>query len=204
MKYKVGDKVRVIPRDKAKKTCEPPIYTTVMGDEYGGKVFTVKEVRRNGHIILDTDFGFCWSPKWLEPVGKKNPVVVIYRDGQKVIALDKVTGNKGVAKCSSCDEFEFEVGAKLAFERLYENNEPLNCKFIVTKSENPGFKVGKIYEVVDGRFMVDGEFACTCPLSIKLCSFKELEAYLDSSKPCKCGFPHWDSDRRVEILEVVE
>ena len=36
----------------------------------------------------------------------------------QVIAFDKATGKKAVAKCHPGDEFDFNIGAKLAFERL--------------------------------------------------------------------------------------
>lgn len=48
-----------------------------------------------------------------------NETIVIYRDGNKVIATNKATGEKAEAKCSPEDEFDFSVGAKLAFDRLF-------------------------------------------------------------------------------------
>lgn len=44
--------------------------------------------------------------------------IVIYRKDNEVIALNKATGDKAAAKCSPEDEFDFYVGAKLAFQRL--------------------------------------------------------------------------------------
>lgn len=46
-------------------------------------------------------------------------IIVIYRDGNKTIAMNKVTGEKAEAKCSPEDEFNFSVGAKLALDRLF-------------------------------------------------------------------------------------
>lgn len=48
----------------------------------------------------------------------KSETIVIYRNNQKVVALDKTTGEKAEAKCNPADEFDFHVGAKLAFNRL--------------------------------------------------------------------------------------
>jgi len=48
----------------------------------------------------------------------KNNTIVIYQKGNEVIALDKRTGKKAVAKCNPRDTFDFDTGAKLAFERL--------------------------------------------------------------------------------------
>lgn len=44
--------------------------------------------------------------------------IVIYRNDNKVVALDKSTGEKAEAKCNPADEFDFRTGAKLAFNRL--------------------------------------------------------------------------------------
>ena len=57
-----------------------------------------------------------------------NEQIVIYRKDNEVIALDKTTGKKGVAKCSPEDEFDFNTGAKLAFERLVGGNEVKEVK----------------------------------------------------------------------------
>lgn len=46
-------------------------------------------------------------------------MIIIYRDGNKTIAMNKVTGEKAEAKCSPEDEFNFSVGAKLALDRLF-------------------------------------------------------------------------------------
>lgn len=51
-----------------------------------------------------------------------NETIVIYRKGNEVIALDKKTGKKAIAKCSPEDAFDFNIGAKLAFDRLMNGN----------------------------------------------------------------------------------
>ena len=48
----------------------------------------------------------------------KDETIVIYRNDNKVVALDKSTGEKAEAKCNPADEFDFRTGAKLAFNRL--------------------------------------------------------------------------------------
>lgn len=66
--------------------------------------------------------------------------VIIYQNGQDVIALDKETGEKAVAKCHPNDEFDFAIGAKIAFGRLYHSQDYISegneakCK--------PKFQVG--------------------------------------------------------------
>ena len=92
---------------------------------------------------------FDEGSRYAEELVPVNECIVIYRKDNKVIALDKTTGNKGVAKCSPDDEFNFETGAKLAFERLTGTNigEPDNeframasvFKGMVTAFEESGF-----------------------------------------------------------------
>lgn len=48
--------------------------------------------------------------------------IVIYRKDRQVIALDKSTRKKAIARCNPSDEFCFNTGAKLAFERLMSSN----------------------------------------------------------------------------------
>lgn len=49
---------------------------------------------------------------------KVDTTIVIYRNDNKVVALDKSTGEKAEANCNPADEFDFRTGAKLAFNRL--------------------------------------------------------------------------------------
>lgn len=46
--------------------------------------------------------------------------IVIYQRGLETVALNKATGEKAVAKCCDTDVYKFNVGAKLALERLLE------------------------------------------------------------------------------------
>ena len=83
----------------------------------------------------------------LIPVYEK---IVIYRKDNQVVAVDKITGKEGVARCAPDDTFNFETGAKLAFKRLVgeDTAEPV-------KPEEPKFKVGEFVRVVSakgGRF----------------------------------------------------
>lgn len=65
---------------------------------------------RNYYTILEfSDF------EWDNKNTKRKPVI-IYQNGQDVIALDKETGEKAVAKCHPNDKFDFAIGAKLRSE----------------------------------------------------------------------------------------
>ena len=56
----------------------------------------------------------------------QNECVVIFRDGNATVALDKTTGNKAVARCCPEDTYDFMTGAKLAFDRLIKANDKLD------------------------------------------------------------------------------
>lgn len=128
--------------------------------------------------------------------------IYIFREGSEVIAKDINSKKVGVSKCHPDDEFDFVFGAKLALSRLLEEMEVLNCKFVVTKSNECSLTVGKIYEVKDGRFRV-GSDRSLFPTRHRLTSFDELKAYLgDASVKCKCGY--FNSYSPTEIIQIVE
>ena len=92
--------------------------------------------------------------------------IIIYRNGAEVVAKNTATGKTGVAKCNPADEFDFNIGAKLAFERLI-NPEPEKPKYytgkvVCVKSETRAFTKGKIYEVVDGGMYPNAGFTDIC------------------------------------------
>ena len=118
MRFKEGDKVRV------KKFKERPIGWEIEGkmDHLMGKVVEIKiSTPCGGYNVYDPKHHCEWNfaEDDLEPV---NETIVIYRKDREVIAVDKVTGDKAIAKCSPEDTFDFNVGAKLAFDRLMNGN----------------------------------------------------------------------------------
>lgn len=103
---------------------------------------------RNYYTILEfSDF------EWDNKNTKRNPVI-IYRNGQDVIALDKETGEKAVAKCHPNDEFDFAIGAKIAFGRLYHSQDYISednkakCK--------PKFQVGDRVRCIKKDYEIGG------------------------------------------------
>lgn len=73
---------------------------------------TVREVSKD---TLNNFHVYSSFATYLEPVNER---IVIYHKGNEVIALNKIDGSKAVAKCHPDDDFDFMVGAKLAFQRL--------------------------------------------------------------------------------------
>lgn len=79
---------------------------------------------------------------------KVDTTIVIYRKDNKVVALDKSTGEKAEAKCNPADEFDFRTGAKLAFNRLMgEDVKPDNGVREVKRKA----KVGEYVKIVDAK-----------------------------------------------------
>lgn len=76
---------------------------------------------------------------------KVDTTIVIYRNDNKVVALDKSIGEKAEANCNPADEFDFCTGAKLAFNRLMgEDAKPDNGVREVKRKA----KVGEYIKVV--------------------------------------------------------
>lgn len=117
MRFKAGDKVRV------KKFKERPSYWNWDGkmDHLMGKVVKIERTVNSRYVVRDSknDCDWIFRDDDLEPV---NETIVIYSKEREVIAVDKVTGDKAIARCSPADEYDFHVGAKLAFERLMNSN----------------------------------------------------------------------------------
>ena len=74
----------------------------------------------SGSSYILEGVSYVWDERGLERCG--NETIVIYRKYNEVIALDKRTGKKAIAKCSPEDTFDFNIGAKLAFDRLMNGN----------------------------------------------------------------------------------
>ena len=141
----------------------------------------------------------CVESKYFELVERKNETIVIYRKGNEVVALDKSLGKKATAKCSPEDEFDFYTGAKIAFNRLMKP-QLLNTKICITKSCTMALKIGKIYEIKDGRFKDDesNEF----PKHDPLVDIEDLRLYFTYSGKRKCDRIGCYGD--VNFVEVVE
>lgn len=126
-KFKVGDRVKVKSNANTINRRIVGKIGTIKGFvcgkyavEFDKKVSTVS----CGGLTKD-GFGWVCAEEILSIV--KNETIVIYRNDQKVIALDKTTGKKAEAKCNPADEFDFNVGAKLAFQRLIGEKPAANC-----------------------------------------------------------------------------
>lgn len=86
----------------------------------------------------------------VEFVRRKRDTIVIYRNDNKVIALDKSTGEKAEARCNPTDKFDFHIGARLAFDRLMgDKNEALPKNTKEVKEVRRTVKVGEYVKIVE-------------------------------------------------------
>lgn len=127
--------------------------------EINGDFVSYKDVVRETSGRKMFEIGSLFSDN-LEKVGSET--IVIYRNDNKVVALDKTTGEKAEAKCNPADEFDFRTGAKLAFNRLIgEDAKPDDgvrevkrkakigeyVKVVNAKPAIPSYKNGDIFKV---------------------------------------------------------
>lgn len=152
---------------------------------------------------------FTVEEKYFDLVRKaKQETIVIYRNDNKVVALDKTTGEKAEAKCNPADEFDFRTGVKLAFDRLMgEDVKPDNGVREVKRKA----KVGEYIKIVDAKpflipyengeiFRVIGIKNATCNVknSVKSCCVWHDEyVVLENYKP-------EEDDSKIHVGDMVE
>lgn len=117
---------------------------------------------------LDLLLASCVSdPK---PKRELRPVIVITSDGVTTAAtrrLGKDIQASATARCNPGDTYDFDEGARIAFERLCGRDpfpekrestatpKTYNGRVVCAESPYPWWTIGKIYEVVDGRITAD-------------------------------------------------
>lgn len=164
MKYKVGDKVRIV--NKWGEGCHQNLDGEM--DKWLGKVMTIREVdytiscyRMEEDKGEHDSGGWYWFEKSIKGFACENKIVITTDDVETLARL--YDGNKVIktatAKCASDDKFDFETGATIAFDRLFEKHEKEEPKHFngkaVCVNADIGFTVGKIYEFVDGQCFDD-------------------------------------------------
>lgn len=213
-KFKVGDRVvekinqkKGIVVDFARKEDLVLVKFDGWNKGHGGNGHT-----RSGKIYSGNH---CWYfiEEELEMI--KDETIVIYRKDNKVIALDKSTGEKAEAKCNPADEFDFRTGANLAFNRLMgEDVKPDNGVREVKRKA----KVGEYVKVVNEKSIFNtyknGEIfkvtyvtksGCVCKSSEKQCGlWHEEYVVLENYKPEEKAQEKDDSVIHVgDMVEVI-
>jgi hypothetical protein len=198
-KFKVGDIVKV------KKNA------AILNIRTLGECGTVKKLLTDNYYSVEFDkfvgghdckgfakYGYGWNfaEDALDLVKHQNETIVIYRNDNKVVALDKSTGEKAEAKCNPADEFDFRTGAKLAFNRLM--GEDVKSDNGVREVKRKA-KVGEYIKIVDAKpflipyengeiFRVIGVKDATCEVenSVKRCrTWHDEYVVLENYKPKK-------------------
>ena len=147
-KFKVGDRVRILDGSKIKNYVGG-WYKFMEG--YVDTITTISSVYRPrsgkiGYKCHDAG-GYILDGRGLERCG--NETIVIYRKDNEVVSLDKRTGKKAIAKCSPEDTFDFNIGAKLAFDRLINSNKNTTVLGNGFKEVNRHAKIGEYIKIVD-------------------------------------------------------
>lgn len=162
-KFKVGDRVRGIG--------------AFDGNRIDGLNGTIKGLAGNDVYFVcfdkpmcgwgDEEFGIPRGHGWtvhgshLEAISTREKILIT-TDGKTTTARlleGKQTIKTAEAKCSPDDEFDFETGAKIAFQRLMDEPvvedkpepELYNGKVVCIHSEGSWFTVGKIYTINNGE-----------------------------------------------------
>lgn len=122
MKYKVGDKVRIVSKWGPGCRQNPEGWM----DKWLGKVMTVRAVRF-GTYRMEEDKGehggdgWAWFPEAIAGPAESAQKIVVTTDGKTTTARlydGKSPVRSATAECSSRDTFVFETGAALAVDRL--------------------------------------------------------------------------------------
>mgnify|MGYP007069516535 FL=1 len=145
-KFHVGDVVK--PNKKADEkytiTTTSVVREAIVTElrDYTMEIKIIKGSRSVGEV-------FSVEEKCFDLVRKaKQETIVIYRNDNKVVALDKSTGKKAEAKCNPADEFDFRTGAKLAFNRLI--GEDVKTDIGVREVKRKA-KIGEYVKVVNAK-----------------------------------------------------
>ena len=195
-KFKVGDKVTIRSWNDMEKEYGtdfggnikvPRLFNKDM-KKYCGRVMTISSVRPTfsgegyTYFLNDAEV-WRFSEEMFEESKGKKPLIIIYQDGRNVVALDKITGKKGIARCNPEDKFDFYIGADLAYDRLRERKKPVkpdkvyNGKVCCIFSDCGWFTKGRIYSVVNG-VLHDDEGDANCS---PFCTFDQLNNYYSSA-----------------------
>lgn len=111
------------------------------------------------HMLEGSDF-WLLEPNLVTKVEEDK--IVITKDGMNTIATHYHDGEKvgmGVAKCNSKeDKYDFEYGATLAMDRLFNRSDPAEKKpkypsgnFVCVRDCAPWWELGRVYHFDNGH-----------------------------------------------------
>lgn len=218
-KFKIGDKVKTHSGRGVKGIA----YVSSM-DEYCGDIARVTEAIKCYDTGVERWFyrldnnPYNWHESLLEAVKNENKIVIttdgtITRaamyDGHKLI-------KEAFSTCGKEDAFNFETGAKIAFERLTakpavkaklkKELKPLNTKVFVIDGYDE-FQSGHIYEIKDGK-IIDNE-GWRYPFEGSFYNMDDVHKYFNGSKDVKYNsvgdtLGGYTTTKQVKVMEVKE
>lgn len=172
MKYKIGDKVRIVS-DMPNVDNFNPIMA-----KWLGKTVTIRDIIYNAYVIEEDiadrpPIGWSWQEDWISGLAEpeREPCTVVLRfDGMITTAVLKRGGRDvktAEARCNPKDTYSRAEGARVAVERLFEKKRKegkpkIGDKFVVTGNRPFGechhyFKIGEIVTRVNPEISSKGE-----------------------------------------------
>ena len=161
-KYKIGDKVRIVSKPVEGN------WTSSM-DKWCGKVMTIK--RTSGvfesfgiSYRMEEDGGFwTWHDHMIEGLANTQEIHITVK-GDETHAVLKENGKvikHSIAKCHPEDDFDFEIGSKMVFERLFKHEYKVGEYVKNITGENAGHYLkkgsfGKIIRINPFSYEVEG------------------------------------------------
>ena len=165
-KFKIGDKVKVLPNGKQLKNYHggwvPSMNTCV------NKEFVIQKILSPDETILYSHYGYLLDgdPIWtfdernLELVKEEkeeNPANIIFKFKKNKIIAKREGGLKATACCHPDDTYDISFGMRLAFARLLDKEKkvkeraatPIEGFYVCTRSDHH-FSSGNIYKFKDG------------------------------------------------------
>lgn len=228
-KFKIGDRVKIIDGSRIEGYTGGWVETMY---ELCGEIGIVKTCGKTSkgkhYYTLSSENSkiqswFMFDERGLKRANEERKIVITTDGTMTRAALydDHKLIKEAFSTCSKADAFKFEMGAKIAFERLTAKPEvkakskkelkPLNTKIFVLDGANTSLRSAHIYEVVDGKIRVPGiDGWWLVPVDGTLYNMDDVVNYLtpvslrtndkDSAGMMLSEF----SSRKVTIMEVKE
>jgi hypothetical protein len=206
MKYKVGDRVRIVSKRVDGMNREGEM------DKFLGKTMTIRELvsictvtfykmleDKNENLF---SIGWNWTDDMIAGLADEREFIVLYRNGNTINATYKVGDKiikKSNARCNPSDKFDFNKGAQLAFNRLlygtdYHPSETkfhvssiykgrkldaYNGKVVCVSSNHEQWTKGRVYTIKD-CLMIDNNRRAHIIVSFEhLCEYSRFATWLE-------------------------
>lgn len=170
--FKVGDLIKGIHPTKYTYTNDKMTLARVTRVNHAYKTMTIEVLQHSNNGCI-THFTVENNTKFFKLAPPSEYRIEIFTEGNRVIAKNPISGKAGIAKCSPEDTFDFLTGAKLALERLMEEESLYTGKVVCVEEHKPGkcTTKGRIYEIVNGEFVFDDG---TKRIGLKITSVDDL------------------------------